>query len=165
MENFTALLAEFKNNMKGKESKLIQLLATLDLMKLGEQLREQREKEVYNYVLAEYEFFASESCERAGINVGERITDEENLYLLSSEDFNKVLELAAPIMFAKQITDENGYYLDDWTGKKVEAHKNLVEFILDIVPVSMRGVLEECRYNVVYADKLINAFRSSLKKS
>ena len=163
MENFTALLAEFKNNMKGKESKLIQLLATLDLMKLGEQLREQREKEVYNYILAEYKFFASESCERDGINVGERITDEKNLYLLSSEDFNKVLELAGPIMFAKQITDENGYYLDDWTGKKVDAHKNLVEFILGIVPASMKKTLEECRYNVVYADKLIKAFRSCLK--
>lgn len=157
------LLAELTKNCESKKKELFDLYTVFELANLGYNLQERMCDDVYNEVLAENEFFVSEEVGNTGLEIGERVTDEKFMFLLSDEDFEKVLELAAPIMVERNITDEKGFCEVDWCTKMVDARKNLVEFLLtEIVPESMRETLSACRWNVVFADKLINALKSCI---
>lgn len=157
----TILTAELKKNCETNREKLSELLKVYDLTVLGYQVQEQRCKDVYNKVLSENEFYAKRDCGRCEVKIGERITDEKFDFLLSDEDFDRLQALAHPIFVADGITDENGYFIENWVTKKVSARKELVEFIIQkIVPNEMRGTFWEARYNIVQMDKLINLMRS-----
>lgn len=157
----TILTAELKKNCETNREKLSELLKVYDLTVLGYQVQGQRCKDVYNKVLAENEFYASRDIERTEIKVGERITDEKFDFLLSDEDFDRLQTLARPIFVAEGITDENGYFIENWVTKKVHARKTLVEFIIqNIVPSEMREKFWEVRHNIVQTDKLISIMRS-----
>ena len=155
------LTAELKKNCETNREKLSELLKVFDLCVLGYDMQEQRCKDVYNKVLAENVFYASLDIERTGVKVGERITDEKFDFLLSEEDFDRLQTLAIQIFVAEGITDENGYFIENWVTKKVQARKELVEFIINnIVPKEMRETFLEAKYNIVQMDKLINITRS-----
>lgn len=157
----TILMAELKKNCDTNREKLSELLKVYDLTELGYQVQEQRCKDVYNKVLSENEFFASRDVARTEIKVGERITDEEFAFLLSDEDCDRLNALAHPIFVADGITDENGYFIENWVTKNVSARKELVEFIIqNIVPNEMRVKFWEVRHNIVQTDKLISIMRS-----
>lgn len=157
----TILTAELKKNCETNKEKLSELLKVYDLTVLGYQVQEQRCKDVYNKVLSENEFFASRDVARTEIQVGERITDEKFDFLLSDEDFERLVSLARPVFVAEGITDENGYFIEDWVTRKVSARKELVEFIIqNIVPSEMREKFWEVRHNIVQTDKLISIMRS-----
>lgn len=157
------LLQELKINCKGKQKRVVELLQVFDLANLGYDMQESMIADVYNRVLKENVFLCTREVKRFRSKIGKRITDEKDMFLLSDEDFEKVLQLAEPIMVAEHITDENGYFINNWTKKRSNARKELVEYLLtEIVPVSMREKLSACRWNIVYSDKLINAFRSSI---
>ena len=162
--NEKLLLAEFMRNGKKKEKKLFELLKVFDLATLGYKMQDEMCDDVYNEVLAKNEFFCGKDVDRTGLKVGDRITDEKFMFLLSDEDFEKLLRLAAPIMVERKITDEKGYYLVDWCTKKLDARKELVDFLLDeFLPKSLADGLESCRWNVVHSDKLINALKSCIR--
>lgn len=155
------LTAELKKNCETNREKLSELLKVFDLCVLGYDMQEQRCKDVYNKVLSENEFYAKLGCGRCEVKVGDRITNEEFSFLLSDEDFERHLSLAIPIFVAEKITDENGYFIEDWVTKKVQARKDLVEFIIqNIVPSEMREKFWEVRHNIVQTDKLIDIMRS-----
>lgn len=155
------LTAELKKNCETNRDKLSELLKVYDLCVLGYDMQEQRCKDVYNKVLSENEFYASRDVARAEIKIGERITDEKFNFLLSDEDFDRLQALARPIFVAEGITDENGYFIENWATKKVHARKDLVEFIIqNIVPSEMREKFWEVRHNIVLTDKLIEIMRS-----
>ena len=157
----TILTAELKKNCETNREKLSELLKVYDLCVLGYDIQEQRCKDVYNKVLSENEFFASRDVARAEIKVGERISDEKFDFLLSDEDFDRLQTLAIPIFVAEGITDENGYFIENWVTKKVHARKDLVEFIIqNIVPNEMRETFWEAKHNIVQTDKLISIMRS-----
>lgn len=157
----TILMAELKKNCDTNREKLSELLKVYDLTELGYQVQEQRCKDVYNKVLSENEFFASRDVARTEIKVGERITDEKFAFLLSDEDRDRLNALVHPIFVADGITDENGYFIENWVTKKVSARKELVEFIIqNIVPSEMREKFWEVRRNIVQTDKLIDIMRS-----
>lgn len=155
------LTAELKKNCETNREKLSELLKVYDLTVLGYDMQEQRCKDVYNKVLSENEFFASCDVARTEIKVGERITDEKFDFLLSDEDFDRLQALALPILVAEGITDESGYFIENWVTKRVSARKDLVEFIIqNIVPFEMRKTFWEARQNIVQTDKLIDIMRS-----
>ena len=155
------LTEELKKNCETNREKLSELMKVYDLCVLGYDMQEQRCKDVYNKVLSENEFYAKRDCGRCEVKIGERITDEKFDFLLSDEDFDRLQALAHPIFVADGITDENGYFIENWVTKKVSARKELVEFIIQkIVPNEMRGTFWEARYNIVQMDKLINLMRS-----
>ncbi len=157
----TILTAELKKNCETNREKLSELLKVYDLCVLGYDMQEQRCKDVYNKVLSENEFYASRDMKRVEVKIGERITDEKFDFLLSDEDFDRLQTLARPIFVAEGITDENGYFIEDWVTKKVSARKELVEFIIqNIVPNEMRVKFWEVRHNIVQTDKLIDIMRS-----
>lgn len=155
------LTAELKKNCETNRKKLSKLMKVYDLCVLGYDIQEQRCKDVYNKVLSENEFFASRDVARTEIKVGERITDEKFDFLLSDEEFDRLQTLANPIFVAEGITDENGYFIENWVTKKVHARKTLVEFIIqNIVPIEMRETFLEAKHSIVLTDKLIEIMRS-----
>ena len=157
----TILTAELKKNCETNREKLSELLKVYDLTVLGYQVQEQRCKDVYNKVLSENEFYAKRDSGRCLVKIGERITDEKFDFLLSDEDFGRLHALAHPIFVAEGITDENDRFIENWVTKKVQARKDLVEFIIqNIVPSEMREKFWEVRHNIVQTDKLIDIMRS-----
>lgn len=161
------LLAELTKNCDGKKEKLLELLKAFDLANLGYDIQEQMCKDVHNRVLAEHEFFCDKEFSRdTGIKAGDRITDEEYLFLLSDEDFDRVMELSLPIMVAEKITDDGGYFLEDWGKIRCDARCTLVDFLIgEIVPASFRELFGKSRSNIVFQEKLINAFKNCVKKA
>ena len=161
------LLAELAKNCEGKKEKLMDLLKAFDLACLGYDLQDQHVKDIHNRVLRENEFFAVHDLGRGqNINVGDRITDEEFLFLLSDKDFDKVMKLSRPICVAEKLTDKNGYFLENWVGIRQKAREELVNFLIyEVIPESLRHHFDSCRWNIVHSNKLINAFKNSFTKA
>ena len=167
MEN-EILLAELTRNCEGKKQKVLDLLQAYDLACLGYDMREQHEKEIINRVLQENEFYADKDFCRwdIDIKVGDRITDEEQTYLLSKEDFDRLFKLARPICVAEKLTDEDGRFLEDWATIRSNARLELVTYLVyEIIPESLRIHFDSCRWNIVQSDKLINIFKKCLLKA
>ena len=163
MEN-NVLLSELTKNCEKHKARLLELMEIFDLAELGYDLQEQRCKDVHNRVFAEHEFFAKMDVKRLGISKGDRIKDDDGMWLLSEEDFDRFFKIAIPILAEEKITDENGTFLENWNTQIVIARKELVEFLLtEVVPISMRKGFESCRWNIVHSNKLIEAFRSCVK--
>ena len=159
-----SMLSDFTKVCESNKQKLSELLACFELANLGYDLQEERCKEVYNRVFAEHEFLAKMDVPRCGYKKGDRIKDEDGMWLLSDEDFKLFHKIAIPILAEEGITDENGKYLEDWIGQKVSARKDLIDFLIDeIVPDFMRKDFDQCRWNIVMGDKLIDAFRKNVK--
>ncbi len=153
--------SELKRNLEVNREKLLELMKAYDLAVLGYQVQEQRCNDIYDKVLSEHEFYASIDFARAGINIGDRITEEKFDFLLSDEDFDRLTTLAAPIFLEECITDENGYFMEDWVSTKVSTMNALADFIIDdILPTDMREEFKQVRRHVVYEEKLINLMRS-----
>lgn len=159
------LLEELTKNCKEKKQELLDLMEAFDLACLGYDTQEQHEKDILNRVLQENEFFAEQECERGEthIHVGDRITDDDFSFLLSDDDFDRMLELARPIDVKEGLTDEEGNYLEHWADIRANARRELVNFIIDeMVPKAFRHHFNGHRMNNVATDKLINIFRNSI---
>ena len=158
------LLAELTKNCDEKKQKLIELLTTFELAEIGYDMQEQQCKDIYNQILAENEFYAARDGSRMGVGLGDRITDESQDFLLSDEEWDRLQSLVQPALTKAGITDERGYYVERWSEIRCHARSELVDYILDdILPLPLRMSLEVCRNSVVWQDKLIKVFKSSLK--
>lgn len=153
---------ELITNCNKHREQLMNLRKEYELAKLGLEIQESQEKDIANKVLAENVFTASEDCEN--IKAGDRLTRNEDTFLLSDADFTKFLNLTTAASAAAGITTEDGTYINNWLYIVVTAKKSLVNFILDyIIPASLRGQLEGCRTSVVYQDKIIAALDKCTK--
>jgi len=161
------LLAELAKNCDGKRKKLVELLEAFDLACLGYDIQDQHSKDIHNRVLRENKFLCARDFSRGtGFKVGDRITDEEYLFLLSDEDFDKVMKLSRPICVEEKLTDKDGYFLEDWVTIRANAREELVNFLIyEIIPESLRHHFAACTWNIRQSDKLINAFKNCVKKS
>lgn len=161
------LLAELTKNYKEKMQKLMDLMKTFDLACLGYDMQEQHSKDILNRVLRENEFFCARNYSRdIGYDIGDRILDEDYLFMLSEEDFNRVLELSNHIGVEEKLIDEEGNYLEHWADIRAKARRELVNFIIDeMVPKEWRHHFNGHRMSIVITDKLINLFRNFTKKS
>lgn len=157
-----SLLAELTRNGEKNWKKLNELIAVYEMAKIGEQLQEERCKEIHNRVLKDNEFFISRDFSHvrdASWKVGDRILDDNNSFLMSEEDFERYQKLSVEIMAKEGITDSEGYYIEQWTTTCVKARHELIDFILnEIVPEVLRKELESCRWNYVHGEKLIEIF-------
>lgn len=153
---------ELIKNYSQHTGQLMNLRKEYELAKFGLKMQESQEKDIANKILAENVFTASEDCEN--IKAGDRITREEETFLMSDADFTRFLNLTTAASAAAGITTEDGTYINNWLVIMVTAKKTLVNFVIDyIVPTSLRGQLEGCRTSVVYQDKLIAALDKCIK--
>ena len=153
---------ELMTNCNQHREQLMNLREEYELAKIGLEMQESQEKDIANKILADNVFTASEECEN--IKAGDRITRDEDTFLMSDADFTRFLNLSTAASTAAGITTEDGTYINNWFDIMVKAKKSLVDFILDhIVPTSLRSQLEGCRTSVVYQDKLIAALNKCIK--
>ena len=160
------LLAELTKNCGEKKEKVAELFKVYELAELGYKLQDERCKDVHNRVLSEHEFFCDKDFSRdTGFKVGDRITDDEFLFLLSDDDFDRVMKLSRPIMVAEKITDEDGYFLENWGKMRCDARCELVEYIiLEIIPAPLRPIFWENRINYTFQEKLMKITRDAFFK-
>lgn len=162
--NEMILLAELKKNCKKYEKELLEMMEVLDLTILGDEVQEQQFKDIYNRVLSENEFLCAKEFRRdTGIKVGERILDENRMFLLSDEDFDKVSELALPYFVEKNLTDETGRYVTNWSMKVIEEKNNVFDFICKkILPKELGDFFYEKRWSLTVQNKVIDITRKSI---
>lgn len=154
------MTAVFTANVKANLQQLTDLFKAYDLAELGYKMQDEREKECYNEALATTPFYAAKGCDRCEIKAGERITREFCTFLLSNEDFNRLLDLTTPILKREGIINAEGNYATDWLGIKGDARRALVNFIIDtILPDGMREQFSAVRLNIVQTDKLLDIVR------
>lgn len=157
------MMSIMTQKLEENKPKLFELLKTLELAELGRDLQKEEVKEVYNKVLSIHEFFSSKEFERCKVKKGQRITDESNTFLLSKEDFDRLQKLASPIMVERKITDEKGYYIQNWSMIACDARNALVNFIIiNLVPEQFRSMFWKQRLSIIFQDKLIDIFRKSV---
>lgn len=162
------LQAELAANCKQHGKQLSELLKAYDLACLGYEMQEQRCKDVYNRVLAENKFFIAKNTDianqRSGnkFHEGDRVTSEKYMFMLSDADCQKVLDLAAPIFVAEKITDEKGYFIENWCKMRNDSRNELVNFIIsNVIPAELRGAFYRLRHNVVQQSKLIDIVKGA----
>lgn len=145
------------------QAKLKELIAAADMARLGYEMQEAECRDIYNQILNDNCFYAAMNCEECGIAIGDRITSEENDFLLSDEDFKRMTELAHLLFVERGLTDDNGYYLTNWLEILCDAKRECVDFIIGyILPQSLREPFQRNRLNVVVQDKLIGVFKAAM---
>lgn len=69
-----------------------------------------------------------------------------------------------PLYVEAGLTDEKGYYITNWDMIACDARCELVDYIIDeIVPENFRKLFGQNRASIVFQEKLINAFKKSIK--
>ena len=143
------MMAEMMKNFGEKKEALKELVKVYQIAKIGDEVQEAHIKEIYNRVLAENEFFAEMECSRGKVAIkkGDRIMDEEFSFLLSENDFDKLQNLAAPILVAEKVTDEDGCYITNYSMMKVEAVNKIFEYVCkNVMPKKEGAELYEFRW-------------------
>ena len=164
------LLAELTKNCGEKKERVLNLLEEYELAELGRDVWNQRFKDVENRVLNEHVFLCGHPelkvrCDEQP-KFGERITDEKWSFLLSDEDFDRLQKMMQPLYVEASLTDEKGYYITNWDMIACDAQCELVDYIIDeIVPEIFRGKFGQHRASIVFQEKLINAFKNSIKSA
>lgn len=160
MKTTNELNNEFATSVKANIKQLVELFEAYDLAKLGYDMQDQRVKECYNKALTAGDYRAAKDCDRAGIKAGERITDDSCSWLLAENDFKSLQAAALPILVRDGVTDDKGYYLEDWLTIKCDARRALVNFIIDsILPEGMKEQFDAVRLNIVQTGKLLDIIR------
>lgn len=154
------MTAEFTANVKANIQQIADLFKAYDLAKLGYDMHEERVKECYNEALATTPFYAAKSYDRCEIKGGERVTKYFYTFLLSKEDFNRLLELTTQIIEREGITNAEGYYVTNWLSIKGDERRALVNLIIDtILPDGIREQFSAVRLNIVQTGKLLDIVR------
>lgn len=157
------LLAELQGNCQKNGAALVELLKVYDLTELGRDVWRSEFEDIENRVLSEHEFYAEKECARCGVKVGDRITDEKNTFLLSDADFDRLQKLLVVEDCKAGLTDEKGYYKENWDEKLCEARNALYRFICDkIVPAPIRQTFWDARWKVTTQHKLIDITRGAV---
>jgi hypothetical protein len=165
MANEKQMCAELESNCTKNNERLLELMKTYELAKLGNEVQIQAFNDIHNEVLAKNEFYCkSGEYERVGVKKGDRITDAKGMWTLEECDFNKVMELALPLQVERGLTDDKGYYITNWLTIVIGAKNELVNFIIDnILPKSLREGFEKARTSIVYQDKLLDIIYKQFK--
>ena len=161
MEATKEMQAVFMANVKSNIAQLVDLFKAYDIAKLGDEAQDARTKECYAEALKNGVYCSDKDWGR-GLNIkaGDRITDPNLMYYLSENDFARLLKEGQKIMRREGITDKEGYYITPWTSIKVDARRDLVDFIIDaILPDGMREQFSAVRLNIVQTDKLLDIVR------
>ena len=159
-----AMQAELAANVKQHKTTFLDLRKKYELAKLGLEAFDQQTKEIYNKILAENVFTVSHDCPRINLKPGDRITDEEDTFLMSETDWKRYMELTGAAMTAAGLTTEDGTYTTNWHRIQTAAKTELVNFLIDrIIPAALRSQFAKVRDSIIWQDKILTAFESFTK--
>lgn len=162
--NDTVLLQELQTNVTGRvRAKLSELYEQYDLCVLGDKVHEAEVGGIVTQVLQENDFRAKPDFKVRDENMprpGERVTTEEWSFLLSSEDFDRLINLCVPRWHAAGLTDEKGTSTPTWTTMKIDARNAVLDYLIGhIIPSSFRDLFQRNRWQYSQMEKLIGLGR------
>lgn len=161
--------AALMNNFEQHKKELNELLTVYELAELGRSMFDARCDDVIDRVLAEHKFYVGkefkESVRTLPMKQGDRVTSHDYEWLLSEEDFGRLYKLARPIMVAEKLTDENGYFTENWSDMVCDARNKVFDFICqNIMPEAIRERFYRNRWNVRVQEKVINVMKGAYKE-
>lgn len=110
------LLERFTELANSRKAEIMELQHMYLLKQIENEIVQVRFKEVYNKILAENPFYSNRDCERSRngnkISKGDRILSSDDQWLMSTEDYDKFLEICKREDFAAGLTDEEGRYTE-----------------------------------------------------
>ena len=139
MENKT-LLERFTDIANSRKAEIVELQHLYLLKQIENEVVQERFKEVYNKVLAENPFYSDRDCERSRsenkISKGDRILSSDDQWCMSTEDYDRFLEICKEEDYAAGLTDEEGRYTEETNTENqlMEIKEKLIRLSVDILP-------------------------------
>ena len=139
MENKT-LLERFTELANNRKAEIVELQHMYLLKQIENEIVQERFKEVYNKVLAENPFYSDRDCElsRSGhkISKGDRILLSDDQWFMSTEDYDRFLEICRKEFYAANLTDEEGKYTEETNTENQlrDIKERLISLSVEILP-------------------------------
>ena len=139
MENKT-LLERFTELANNRKVEIVELQHMYLLKQIENEIVQERFKEVYNKVLAENPFYFDRNCERCRsgnkISKGDRILSSDDQCLMSTEDYDRFLEICRKEFYAAGLTDEEGKYTEETNTENQlrDIKESLIRLSVEILP-------------------------------
>lgn len=134
------LLERFTETANSRKAEIVELQHMYLLKQIENEIVQERFKEVYNKVLAENPFYSDRDCERnrSGnkISKGDRIFSSDDQWCMSTEDYDRFLEICKKEFFATGLTDEEGRYTEETNTENQlnDIKEKLIHLSVEILP-------------------------------
>lgn len=134
------LLEKFTELANSRKAKIVELQHMYLLKQIENEIVQERFKEVYNKVLAKNPFYSNRDCERSRsgnkISKGDRILSSDDQWLMSTEDYDKFLEICRKEDFVAGLTDEEGRYTEETNTENQlnDIKEKLIRLSVEILP-------------------------------
>lgn len=134
------LLERFIELANSRKAEIVKLQHMYLLKQIENEIVQKRFKEVYNKVLTENPFYSDRDCEqsRSGnkISKGDRILSSDDQWLMSTEHYDKFLEICKKEFFANGLTDEDGRYTEETNTENQlsDIKEKLIRLSVEILP-------------------------------
>lgn len=134
------LLERFVELANNRKAEIMELQHMYLLKQIENEIVQGRFKEVDNKVLEENPFYSDRDCERSEsgnrISKGDRILSSDNQWLMSTEDYDKFLEICRKEDFVAGLTDEEGRYTDETNTENQlnDIKEKLIRLSVEILP-------------------------------
>lgn len=139
MENKT-LLERFTELANSRKAEIVELQHKYLLKQIENEIVQERFKEIYSKVLSENRFYSNRDCERCRsgnkISKGDRIFSSDDQWCMSTEDYDRFLEICRKEDFAAGLTDEEGIYTEETNTENQlsDIKENLIRLSVKILP-------------------------------
>lgn len=134
------LLERFTELANNRKAEIVELQHMYLLKQIENEIVQERFKEVYNKVLKENPFYSDRDCERSKrenkISKGDRILSSDDQWLMSTEDYDKFLEICRREDFIAGLTDEEGRYTEETNTENQlrDIKERLIRLSVEILP-------------------------------
>lgn len=136
------LLEMFTELANSKKAEIVKLQHIYMAKQIENEIVRERFKEVYNKVLAENSFYSDRNCEwiKKGkiskIFKGDRILLSDDQWFMSTEDYDKFLEICRKEFFIVGLTDEEGRYTRETNTENQldDIKEKLIRLAVEILP-------------------------------
>lgn len=134
------LLERFTEFANSKKAEIMELQHMYLLKQIENEIVQERFKEIYNKVLTDNPFYSDRDCKCGrsgnGISKGDRILSSDDQWLMSTEDYDKFLEICRKEFFAAELTDEEGRYTEETNTENQlnDIKEKLIRLSVEILP-------------------------------
>lgn len=131
------ILDEFRKLVDSKKQEIMEMQYMYLLKKAENEIVQEQFREVDNKILAEYPFYAYYDWSKSKkIHKGERILSSEDQWCMSTEDYDRFLEICRKDFFSAGLTDEEGRYREETnTENQLKDIKDkLIRLSVEILP-------------------------------
>lgn len=139
MSNKT-LLERFTELANSRKAEIVELQHMYLLKKIENEMVQKQFKKIENKVLAKNHFYSDRDCERSRsgnkITKGDMILSSDDQWLMSTEDYDRFLEICRKEYFAAGLTDKEGRYTKETNTENQlrDIKEKLIRLSVEILP-------------------------------